>query len=359
MLAVPDLDARWEHHPSHFWLVLGVAVLNVVLGVLVARPRDSGATRDCSWSRWCCSRAPASWHCMRWRHRAWCWRGPTAVSRWRRRWGCWWPPRSPPPPRSSSTNGGRRSCSACSGLCGWRSAPCFSSGPRPRWSESPPLERTVEAERAPWLLVLLPFGVGAYAFAAWRYIEIYRNRRRLLPLAVASAFVLLAEALVTVAFGRAWHASWWEWHLLMAAAFGLILVAARNEYRAERSLTGAFGGLYLERTLEQLDARESAALAELTRAEREGTLDAAVPRARPGLLRERGGHAGALRTRAGARGWPASPIRGAPAGRADGGGPGNGRAGRCGAGGLGAFRRPGRVHEFSARDVRPARWWRC
>ena len=33
LLAVPGLDVRWEHHPSHFLLVLGVAVLNVALGV--------------------------------------------------------------------------------------------------------------------------------------------------------------------------------------------------------------------------------------------------------------------------------------------------------------------------------------
>jgi hypothetical protein len=25
LLAEPDLDLRWEHHPSHFWLVLTVA----------------------------------------------------------------------------------------------------------------------------------------------------------------------------------------------------------------------------------------------------------------------------------------------------------------------------------------------
>ena len=33
-LAAPDLDRTWEHHPSHFWLVLLVAAVNVVLGLL-------------------------------------------------------------------------------------------------------------------------------------------------------------------------------------------------------------------------------------------------------------------------------------------------------------------------------------
>ena len=137
----------------------------------------------------------------------------------------------------------------------------------------PPLDRVIQSERAPWILVLLPIGVGAYAFAAWRYLAIYRERRRPLPLAVAVAFVFLAEALIAMAFGRAWHASWWEWHVLMAVAFATIVLAARQEYRRAPSLTGTFGGIYLQRTLERLDSRQSKALAELVRADAGGTLD--------------------------------------------------------------------------------------
>ena len=121
----------------------------------------------------------------------------------------------------------------------------------------PPLDRVIESEWAPWLLVLLPFGIAAYAFAGWRYLRLYRVRRRPLPLAVAVAFVLLAEALVAMAFGHAWQASWWEWHVLMAVAFATIVLASRREYRRSRSMTGAFGGIYLDRTLERLDADPS------------------------------------------------------------------------------------------------------
>jgi hypothetical protein len=32
LLAAPSLDVHWEHHPSHFWLVLAVAAVNVGLG---------------------------------------------------------------------------------------------------------------------------------------------------------------------------------------------------------------------------------------------------------------------------------------------------------------------------------------
>src|SRR6476646_6626819 len=31
LLAAPPLDMEWEHHPSHFWLVLVTAAINVAL----------------------------------------------------------------------------------------------------------------------------------------------------------------------------------------------------------------------------------------------------------------------------------------------------------------------------------------
>ena len=95
--------------------------------------------------------------------------------------------------------------------------------------------------------------------------------------------MFLAEALIAIAFGRAWQASWWEWHLLMAVAFATIVFAARQEYRRAPSLSGIFGGIYLQRTLERLDSRQSSALAELVQADAAGTLGTTA-----GALRERG-----------------------------------------------------------------------
>ena len=31
LLAAPELDVRWEHHPSHFWLVLAAGTINAAL----------------------------------------------------------------------------------------------------------------------------------------------------------------------------------------------------------------------------------------------------------------------------------------------------------------------------------------
>jgi class 3 adenylate cyclase len=129
----------------------------------------------------------------------------------------------------------------------------------------PPLDRPPEEEAPLAFRLLTPVGIGLYVFAAWRYWRLYRLRRRTLPLSVAVSFALLAEALIAVAFSRSWHASWWEWHVLMAIAFATVLVAIRNEYRHVGTVAGAFGGLYLEQTLERLDRRSSEALSQLVR----------------------------------------------------------------------------------------------
>ena len=34
LVARPELDLLWEHHPSHFWLVLGTSAVSVVLAYL-------------------------------------------------------------------------------------------------------------------------------------------------------------------------------------------------------------------------------------------------------------------------------------------------------------------------------------
>ena len=67
-----------------------------------------------------------------------------------------------------------------------------------------------------------------YGYAAWRYLVLWRRRRAPMLVAMMAAFLLLAEAMVAIAFARNWHLSWWEWHVLMLAAFALVAVGARD-----------------------------------------------------------------------------------------------------------------------------------
>ena len=276
LLSVPSLDVHWEHHPSHFWLVFGVALLNVAFGLIVSEvARRSRDERLFLVSMVLLTSAGfLSLHAL-----------------------------ATPGVVLSGPNGGFVLATPVGLLLasGFAALSAMEMDARAEatlarlqapmriglivvllaWAAASlarisALDRVIEAERAPWLLVLLPFGIAAYTFAAWRYFRLYRVRARALPLAVTVAFVLLAEALIAMAFGRAWQASWWEWHVLMALAFATIVVAARHEYRSARSATGTFGGIYLDHTLERLDTRQSVAMATLVRADATGSLGVAA-----------------------------------------------------------------------------------
>ena len=107
----------------------------------------------------------------------------------------------------------------------------------------PELRDSAVPGRMSWPLVVLSvLGVVLYAFAVLRYLALWRQRGSNLVLALAVAFILLAESMVAVALGRNWQASWWEWHVLMLAAFGLIALMAHREGSQER-----FARLYLDK----------------------------------------------------------------------------------------------------------------
>lgn len=55
-----------------------------------------------------------------------------------------------------------------------------------------------------------------------------------LVLAVATAWILLAQATIAGAFGRTWEAIWWEWHTLVLTAFVVIAVTLRRLPEGER-----------------------------------------------------------------------------------------------------------------------------
>ena len=79
-----------------------------------------------------------------------------------------------------------------------------------------------------------------------------RQRRSVLLVAIAAAWVLLAEAMLAVTVARNWHASWWEWHVLMLTAFAAIAVAVRQLPDSER-----FSELYLDEVAARHAARRA------------------------------------------------------------------------------------------------------
>jgi class 3 adenylate cyclase len=131
----------------------------------------------------------------------------------------------------------------------------------------PPLDAPLpeEASRTP-LTAIAVAGVALYALAAARYWRLYRRRPSVILIAILTAFALLAEAMIAVAMARNWHASWWEWHLLMAFAFAFVYYSAHVQYAREGSWTSLFRGIYLQETIHQIRREHSAALEALVEA---------------------------------------------------------------------------------------------
>jgi class 3 adenylate cyclase len=112
-------------------------------------------------------------------------------------------------------------------------------------AQLPPLHQEAVPERADGILAAIAVpAVLLYSISAVRYLQLWRQRPSLMLLSVISAFVMLAEAMIAVVFARDWALSWWEWHLLLLAAFGLVAAGARIQWHEER-----FADLYLGDTL--------------------------------------------------------------------------------------------------------------
>jgi class 3 adenylate cyclase len=261
VLAAPEADVHWEHHPAHFWLVLGAALVSVVLGYLAgeAARRLNDARLFLVSLAFITSAGFLGLHALA---------TPAVLLD------------TPNAGFVVATPVGLVIAGVLAAVSAIDLSPAASAAVmRRQWllrgavfallagwavfslAELPPLDRalTPKEDDGP-LYILGAVGLLLYAFAAVRYVSLYRRRPSAMPLAVAVAYTLLAEAMIAIVLGRSWHASWWEWHVLMAIAFGIVAVAARVEYRRRRSAAAVFKDLYLEHTADLVDQRYAQAL---------------------------------------------------------------------------------------------------
>ncbi|OMC37120.1 hypothetical protein A5739_25880 [Mycobacterium colombiense] len=103
-------------------------------------------------------------------------------------------------------------------------------------------------------------GAALFAIAALAYLPIYRRRPAVVVISVLTAFMLLSESAVALAFGMSWHASWWLWHVLMTTAFCFIAYSARVQFRREGTVKGLFDALATQQTIANLRRDYTAAL---------------------------------------------------------------------------------------------------
>jgi len=262
LLARPELDLEWQHHPSHFWLVLLTAAVNVALAYLTnlvaSRHRDARLVLVSL--AFLASAGFLGLHAL-----------------------------ATPGVLLQGSNTGFSiatpvglfiaslfSAASVTPLAGPRAAAVLRRrslllaalvASMATWAVVslaglPPLSGPLPAQEAVGPLVALTVaGVALFAFAAWRCLQLFRSRGGILPLTTAVALVLLGEAMLAIAVSRNWRISWWEWHLLMLGAFLVIALGTRAEYRRGGSLSSAFGGLYLEATLARIDRWHARAIA--------------------------------------------------------------------------------------------------
>ena len=271
LLARPELDLEWEHHPSHFWLVLVTAVANVALayltnlvatrhrdprlvlislaflasagflglhalatpGILLADPNAGFVVATPVGLFIASVFAVASVTALA---------GPRGAAVLRAR---------------KPLLGGLVALMLGWGVVSLADLPPLGGPPPPTEAVGP-------------LGIAAAIAVVLYAFAAWRTLRLYRARGGGIVLAIGVAMVLLGEAMVAVALSRNWRISWWEWHLLMLLAFTTIALGARAEYRRSGSLSATFGGLYVDATLARIDRWHAGAIAAVARADERG-----------------------------------------------------------------------------------------
>jgi len=244
LIAAPDLDFTWEHHPSHFWLVLAAGAVNFAL----AYATGSAARRRGDARVFLVSLAFLS---------AAGFLGLHALA-------------TPGVLLESSNTGfvvatpvglviasffaaaSGTQLRAETGAAVMRRAALMQGGliaAMVVWgvlslTGAPPLDDPQVPERASGVLLAPAIAaVALYAYAVVRYLLLYRQRASSMLLWMAAAFALLGEAMVAVAVGRNWHATWWEWHLLMLVAFSLVAWSAHRQWHEER-----FSDLYLNQT---------------------------------------------------------------------------------------------------------------
>jgi class 3 adenylate cyclase len=134
-----------------------------------------------------------------------------------------------------------------------------------------PLGDPLASEDADTILTALAAAGGLlYLLAAARYYRRFREQPGAVLLSVITAFVLLAEALLTTALARNWQLSWWEWHVLLIAGYAFVAYTVHNEHRREGDGRGLFSSIALEQTVRDLRAQYNAALEGLVDAIRDG-----------------------------------------------------------------------------------------
>ncbi len=267
LLAAPSVDARWQHNPTHFWLVAAVALANLLLSLRVSREAQqrNDARLLLVGLSYSASAAFFAVHALV---------TPTVLA-------------------GGASAGFTMAMPA--GLVLGAILAALSSMEWPEristavvqrrplitlvvlglpvvWmylslDENTVLGGSVEVSGlAPLFTPVTVVGVVLYLLAAFRFYQFHRRTPSPVALAIVTSCVLLAEAMAIVNLGRPWQLTWWAWHLLTLAGYGYVAYAAYVEFRREGRPATLFSSVALAGTVEQLRGEFRDALEQLVSA---------------------------------------------------------------------------------------------
>lgn len=129
----------------------------------------------------------------------------------------------------------------------------------------PPLGRRVDL--LAWLAIP---GLLLFCAAGVMMFMLHRRRPSAMLISLITAYALLAEAMIAGMSQLNWHLSWWLWHVLLTLAFVFVAYSAYLQFRREGSSAGLFDSVALAATVARIRADYDRALEELVEHVRRG-----------------------------------------------------------------------------------------
>ncbi|MEU6721679.1 adenylate/guanylate cyclase domain-containing protein [Nonomuraea sp. NPDC046802] len=271
LLAEPDANLRWEHLPSHFWMIITVAGINVVLGMLVseASRRRQDARLFLVSLVFLSSAGFFFLHGLA---------TPQIIL----------------PTGSLGFDLGQQAGLTIAAAFAFASAlPLGEKAAKAvlrsqhivrgvlvgfmiLWGLASlipgltPLSEPPLGQRADWVVWASIPGVILYAAASVMMFLLHRRRPSAMLISLITAYALLAEAMIAGMSQLNWHLSWWEWHLLLTLAFVFVAYSAYLQFRREGSSAGLFDSVTLSATVRRIQQDYDQALEELVEHVRRG-----------------------------------------------------------------------------------------
>ncbi len=271
LLANERIDIEWHHNPSHFWMIITVAGVNVVLGVMIseASRRRQDARLFLVSMVFLSSAGFFFMHGLA-------------------------TPRIILPIGSLGFDVGQQVGLSVAAAFAFASALPLGEQAAKRvlgsqhfvraalfgfmliWGvaslvpELTPLSEPPAQAPVPWLVWGSIPGVLLYGAASVMMFLLHRRRPSAMLISLITAYALLAESMIAGMSQRNWHLSWWEWHLLLTLAFVFVAYSAYLQFRREGSSAGLFDSVALSATVRRIQRDYDQALEELVEHVRRG-----------------------------------------------------------------------------------------